>query len=134
MEKPKAKILIIEDEPAFLEMYQTLFETSGFSVFLALNVDQALEQIASKKPDLILLDIVLGRDEPVKKESLEAGLRLLKEIKQDPKTSRIKVVVLTALGGQYQKEALRLGAEDYIIKTDLLPRQLVKRIEDILSK
>lgn len=131
---PKAKILLIEDEPVIIEMYKTIFEISDYAVVLARDVEGGLRKTEEERPDLILLDIVLGKDEPAKKESLTAGFRFLKKIKEDPKTRGIPVIVLTALGEQCRNQGLELGAEDYIIKTDLLPRQIVKRVEKVLAK
>lgn len=131
---PKVKILLVEDEPSMIEMYKTIFELAGYEVPVACDVEEGLKKIKEEKPDLILLDIVLGKEEPARKETLTAGFRLLKILKKDPKTKDIPVVVLTALGKQYESQSLKLGAEDYIIKAKFLPREIVRRVEKVLAR
>lgn len=120
------KILIVEDERILAEMYQKKLEMEGFEVFLAENAKEGLEIAKEKKPDLVLLDILLPG---------ESGLFFLKELKKDAKLSKIPVFAFSNYEDQKTREKSRsLGAEEYLIKTNYTPAEVIEKIKKYLKE
>lgn len=120
------KILIIEDEEILLRVLKEKLEEARFTVEIASDGEIALEMIKNFKPDLILLDIILPKKD---------GLTLLKEIKLDPEISNIPVFVISNLGEDDKiKTALKLGAIDYLVKTQHPINEVIDKIKDYLLK
>ena len=123
METPK--ILVVEDEAPIQELLQFNLERKKYRVKLADSGEAALDVVGSYRPDLILLDIMLpGAD----------GLEVCKQIKADPQTSRIPIIMLTALSEEADIVAgLELGADDYVTKP-FSPRVLLARVKAALRR
>lgn|SRR3989338_115515 len=116
------KILFIEDDLSLAAAYRAKlakhFQTAG-----ALTGDEGIEQAASWKPDIILLDLFLpGR----------SGFEVLKELKKNEKTKQIPVLVLTNLEGQCDT-VIKGGAEECFIKTETSMDTIVTKIEQYLK-
>lgn len=125
MGRKKKKILIIEDEKALAEMYQERFIAEGFDVSLAFTAEEGLSLAKKRKPDLILLDILLPT---------QNGVSFLAKLRQDPKTKDITVVAFSNYDEpQTKEEALKLGAKAYLLKTSYTPKELVKEVKKYLS-
>jgi len=119
-----AKILIIEDKKILAEMYQDKFSQAGFEVSLAFNSEEGIRLAKKEKPDLILLDILLPK---------ENGIQFLKRLKMVPEISKIPVVAFSNYDEpKTKKEAARLGVKDYLIKTEFTPAELVEKIKEYL--
>ncbi|OHA66811.1 MAG: hypothetical protein A3E07_01310 [Candidatus Wildermuthbacteria bacterium RIFCSPHIGHO2_12_FULL_45_9] len=118
------KILIVEDEDLLIEMYEDVFERAGFEVFLATTPQEALEQTKRARPDLILLDILLPQ---------ESGITFLK-LKQDvPELASIPVLAFSNFDDPAMKaQARQYGAEDYLIKTNYTPEELLARVRQYI--
>ncbi len=118
-----SKILVVEDEKKLAEALGDKLKKVGFDVFLAYNGKEGLRNIKSKKPDLILLDIIM----PVMD-----GITMLKEMRKvDKKTP---VIILSNLSGDDKlSEALVSGSYDYLIKTDYSLEEVVKKIKKVLN-
>lgn len=126
MTKSKIKILIVEDERTLLEMYKIKFENENFEVFLADNGETGIEIAKNDKPDLIMLDIMMPKMD---------GFAALKELKDDAKTKKIPVIMLTNLGQEEDLEkGKKFGAADYIIKANSTPAQVVDKVRKVLKK
>lgn len=122
----KPKILIIEDDEFLVNIYQTKFEIEGFKVFLAKDGEQALKVAKSKLPDIILLDILLPKLD---------GFAVLEELKKDPATKDIPVILLTNLGQKEDvQKGLNLGAADYLIKAHFKPSETVDKVRKVLTE
>jgi CheY-like chemotaxis protein len=122
-----AKILITEDDPLMLRMYQKIFTLEQYEVEIATNGEEALEKVraAAEKPSLILLDIMMPKMN---------GLEALDKLKANPDTQKIPVVMLTNLAGQQDaEEALLKGAVKYIIKSEYEPKQVVDMVKEVLA-
>ena len=118
--------MIIDDEIDFCRLVEkNLEEVGSFEVEVALNGKEGFNLAKLKKPDLILLDILMpGID----------GFEVLKMLKQDTGTTKIPVVMLTALeDGESQRRAAELSDEDYIMKP-VESRDLTVKIEKILKR
>lgn len=119
------KILVVEDESAVREMIQFVLEQSGYDVIGAENVDKAKERMADAPPDLILMDWMLPG---------VSGVEYTRELKQDPVTRDIPIIMLTARGEEDDKvRGLECGAEDYVTKP-FSPKELAARIKVILRR
>lgn len=123
------KILLIEDDPDQILMYQTKFELEGFNLLAAEKAQEGINLAKKEKPSLIFLDLLL------KELTVPTGLEILKKLKADEETKNIPVVVLTNYGTREAKEeSLRLGAIDFIIKAQITPAKLVEKVKKILKE
>lgn len=116
----KKTILLIEDEVYLLDMYKMKLEKEGYKVLTAIDGETGIKITREKKPDLILLDIILPEMD---------GYEVLEVLKNDSTTKDIKIFVLSNLG-QDEEVALgkEKGADDYLIKANLTPIEIVKKI------
>lgn len=120
-----ASIVLIEDDRLIKKMYQEALEQAGFDVFVALSGKKGLELIKSEEPSLILLDLRLPDMD---------GSELMKEIKEDSVFGKIPVIVLTNNDDpEDMAKVLKLGAKECIIKIDINPDILVKKVKQTLS-
>ena len=118
-------VSVVEDEAALAEVLQFNLERAGFDVQVHHRGDEAWEAIRARRPDLVLLDLMLpGMD----------GLELTRLLKRDESTARIPVVMLTARGEEVDRiVGLELGADDYISKP-FSPREVVLRVKAVLRR
>jgi len=124
MTRKSPKILIIEDEKILAEMYRDKFNQAGFKTEVAFTAEEGLRFLKKKKADLILLDILLPR---------ENGIQFLKRIQKYPKISRIPVVAFSNYDDPRAKnEAFNLGIKEYLIKTAYTSKEIIKKIRNIL--
>ncbi len=119
-------ILIVEDEKILAEMYKDRFEKEGIQVDLTFSSEQALEYLNNKKPDLILLDILLPKAN---------GISFLEKIKQfKNKTKDIPIIVFSNYDDpKTRNDAFLLGAKSYLIKTQYTPKELVEEVKKYLN-
>lgn len=119
------KILIIDDELHIVELIKYNLEKNGYKVYYALNGNEGINIAYEKKPDLILLDIMLPEID---------GFEVCKKIKRDDELSSIPIIMLTAKGEEFDKIlGLELGADDYITKPFSV-RELIARIKAVLRR
>src|SRR3989344_4802885 len=118
-----AKILIVEDDPLMLRMYQKIFTLEQYEVDIATNGEEALDKVHAGKPTLILLDIMMPKLN---------GLQVLDKLKSDPDTKTIPVIMLTNLASEKDAEnALLKGAVKYIVKSQYEPKAVVDMVQEI---
>ncbi|HLC63792.1 MAG TPA: response regulator [Patescibacteria group bacterium] len=119
------KILIVEDDSFLLQMYSTKLSLEGFKIVAAADGEKALRAVKKDRPDLILLDLMLPKKD---------GFEVLAELKKDPETKDIPVVVLTNLGQKADVDRCsKLGAVDYLIKAHFVPSEVIAKIKRILE-
>ena len=119
------KILIIEDEKILGEMYRHKFIRSGFEVIWAEGAKEGMELAKKEKPDLILLDILLPK---------ENGIFFLQKMKKDSAVNSIPVVVFSNFDDpETKKTAKSLGVKNYLIKTNYTPQEIVEKVKGYLS-
>ena len=120
----KTKILIMEDETAQAYALEAKLSIEGFEVRGTTSGKTGLSLAEKIKPDLILLDIVLPDID---------GFEILKELKEDRKTADIPVIIISQMG---QKEnidqGMKLGAEDYLVKSEVNLDKIVARVKQLL--
>jgi len=120
------KILIVEDEKILGEMYRDKFIQAGFEIILAGSAEEGHKFLLKEKPDLILLDILLPR---------ENGITFLTKLRKNTETSSIPVVAFSNFDDpSAKKEVLSLGAKDYLIKTAYTPQEIIKKIKNYLNE
>lgn len=121
----KSKILLIEDDPDQIFLYQSKFEIEGFDFISSRDGDAGIAKAKSEKPDCILLDLVLIN---------ESGIDVLEKIKKDQNIKQIPVIIHTNLVQKDNKQkAIELGAADFLIKTNMMPSDVVKRVRKLLK-
>lgn len=119
------KILFIEDEEALQNSMKEMLEQNGYAVLKALDGEAGVKTARQELPQLILLDLILPK---------KNGFEVLSELKQDPATKNIPVVVLTNLEGSAEVEkALSLGATTYLVKANYKLEELLGKIEAVLN-
>ena len=128
----KRRILLIEDDPRQIEIYEKAIGEAGFEIESLKWGNEGLErlkEIRSKKkekPDLILLDLILPDIN---------GIAILEKVKLDPELKDIPFFILTNYSDpELEKIGKDLGAEKHIIKTDVIPSQLIKIIKEWFKK
>jgi len=106
-------------------MYKTKFAADGFAVAIAGDGEAGLKLARQKKPDIIMLDVILPRLD---------GFSVLEELKKDSATKDIPVIMLTNLGTEEDKvKGEKLGAVDYLVKASLTPGQVSQKIKTALN-
>ena len=119
-------ILFIEDEAALQKTFGKILEKEGLEVIPALDGDVGLKLAKLKKPDLILLDLILPR---------RNGFEVLKEIKEDEETKDIPVIVLTNLEAMDNVDkAIELGATTYLVKANYTLEEVVTKVKQALGE
>jgi two-component system phosphate regulon response regulator PhoB len=122
---PKEIILVVEDEEDILELIRYNLSREGYGIIGVTTGEEGLRIAGQKKPDLIILDLMLpGID----------GLDVCRQLKEDPHSKEIPIVMVTAKGEESDiVTGLELGAEDYITKP-FSPKVLIARIRSILRR
>ena len=119
-----ARILIVEDEPDIAENLVALLKAKGHQAAAVADGADAFERARKSPPDLALLDVMLPR---------VSGFDLCRLLRSEPKTSRIKIVMVTGLGRVGDVEtAFASGADDYLIKP-FDGERLFKKIDKVLA-
>ncbi len=120
-----AKILVIEDDRFLRDLIVQKLVKEGFEVSEALNGEEGLKKVAEEKPNLVLLDLILPGI---------GGFEVLSQIKQNPATASVPVLILSNLGQQEDVEkGLKLGAADFLIKAHFTPGEIIGKIKTILG-
>ena len=120
-----AKILIVEDETAIRELVAFVCEADGMTAVKAADLSEARSALASGRPDLMLLDVMLPDG---------SGFDRLRAVKQSSDLRDLPVIMLTARGDEADRVAgLDGGADDYVVKP-FLPRELTARIRAVLRR
>jgi DNA-binding response OmpR family regulator len=121
----KKKILLVEDDNALAEVYRSRLELEGFNVQRVANGEVALSAAQEFKPDLIVLDAMMPKIN---------GFDVLDIIRNSPEFANVRVIMLTALSQLKDKErAKELGADDYLVKSQVVISDVVDRIKHHLG-
>jgi DNA-binding response OmpR family regulator len=120
------KIMMVEDDPIILRMYENLFMRLDIESMTAVDGALVLETIAYNRPDAIIMDVMMPNFN---------GLATLQDIKNDFRTQRIPVFMLSANDDEkIIKKALDLGAKRYLIKDQFEPQEVVDIIKTTIGK
>jgi two-component system alkaline phosphatase synthesis response regulator PhoP len=108
MSETTRKVLIVDDEPNIVTALEFLLKRSGYDVRLAANGAEALEQVETYRPDVVLMDVMM----PIK-----SGFEVCQRMRERPDLAQIKIVMLSAKGSEAEvSKGLSLGADLYITK------------------
>lgn len=123
MPKTPPNILVVEDDPALNDAYQTILGTAGYAVRVAFNGQEALAAAKAQEPDIIFLDLRM----PVMD-----GIEFLKAYKPREQHPHVKVIVFSNYDMQREvDEAYQLGAERYVLKALASPSEVIKIVRDL---
>jgi two-component system phosphate regulon response regulator PhoB len=115
------RLLLVEDDDALANVYLTGLQTEGFDVRRVDNGEDALATALNYKPDLVLLDVMMPK---------VSGFDVLDILRNTPETANLKIIMLTALGQESDKErADSLGVDDYLVKSQVVIADVVERIK-----
>ena len=118
-------ILVVEDEPSIAELISINLTHAGYAVSRALQADEALLLLRNAKPDLVILDWMMPG---------KSGVQFARELKSNPATQSIPILMLTAKGEEADKVlGLDAGADDYVTKP-FSPKELVARVKALLRR
>lgn len=119
-------ILVVDDQPSVRELVSVTLEIGPYRILTAENGDEALELATNELPDLILLDIQMPGG------TLD-GLEVCRLVKADERTRGIYIILLTAKGQNWDREAgVDAGADDYFVKP-FSPLELMSKVEAVLG-
>ena len=122
-----AKILIVEDDAMLVGFMKDKFKRDGMTnLDIAVYAEEAIEKIKAKKPDVILLDLILPKKD---------GFELLKEIRGDAEIKNIPVIIVSNLTSAEDKEkARKLEIDDFLVKSECDPSEIIERTIEVLEK
>ena len=118
-------ILLVDDDLTLREMYEERLKAEGFKIVQASNGEEALAKAKEEKPHVVLLDIMMPKIN---------GFDVLKTLKADPNTKNVPVIILSALIQDVDRvEGKKLGAFDYIVKSETMPGEVIEKIKAALK-
>lgn len=125
----RAKILLIDDDPDFVEATKAVLESRPYEIITALGGEEGLKKAREEKPDLILLDVIMPDID---------GFQVCQQLKKDLQLSQIPVIMITSFSEKYREtsigvsQGLSLEAEDFVDKP-VAPAELLIRVEKWLK-
>ncbi len=120
MEK-KGKIVILEDDLTLAKSLSQALESDGFEIYSAVDGETGLRLVKEKKPDLVILDIILPR---------KSGFEVMEALSGDTELSRIPVMVLTNLeSSQDVNRMMELGAKSFLVKTNYSLDEVLAKVK-----
>jgi two-component system, OmpR family, alkaline phosphatase synthesis response regulator PhoP len=120
------KILLVEDEQIIIDLLQKKLTEEGYDVSVAKNGEEGIKMMQEEKPDLVLLDIVMPK---------MGGLEVMEEMQKDPDLKRVPIVVVSNSGQPVELDrAKRLGAKDWLIKTEFDPQEVIDKVINQIGK
>ncbi|OGF63996.1 MAG: hypothetical protein A2Y62_17440 [Candidatus Fischerbacteria bacterium RBG_13_37_8] len=127
---PKGRILLIDDDPDFLEMHSTILKNHGYEILTATSSKEGLERVRTEMPDLIILDLIM--------EKHDAGFAFSKTLKTDPLFKKIPIIMVTSVA-QVTGYSFSMKEDGYWMKTDeflekpVEPQKLIETVERLLK-
>lgn len=121
----KKTVLVVEDNESLRKIIKLKLGGVRYNVVLAKDAEEASAEIKKSLPDLVWLDIYLPGVN---------GLEFLKGLRSNPKTKKLKVVIVSVSGSNSKKDAAeKLGVSDYLVKSNYKIEEIVERIAEILK-
>ncbi|USG62957.1 phosphate regulon transcriptional regulator PhoB [Sneathiella marina] len=119
------KIMVVEDEPAMVELLQYNLESEGFDVVSATDGEEALLVLEEEKPEMLLLDWMIPKI---------SGIEICRRLRRDPVHRNLPVIIITARGEETDRiRGLDVGADDYVSKP-FSPAELMARVRAVLRR
>jgi len=122
------KILLIEDEDIIIDLLEKKLSQEGYKVVVAKDGEEGLRKMKEMepKPDLILLDIIMPK---------MGGFEVMEEMQKDPQLREIPVIIISNSGQPVELDkAKKLGAKDWLIKTEFDPKEVIEKVKRQLQK
>lgn len=115
------KITIVEDEELILNLLQKKLANEGYEISVARNGEDGLKLMHEQKPDLVLLDIIMPK---------KGGFEVMEEMQKDSRLKRVPIIIISNSGQPVEIDrAQKLGAKDWLIKTDFDPQEVVDKVK-----
>jgi len=120
------KILLVEDEELIIDLLSKKLEKEGYQISIAKNGEEGLMIMKSGKPDLVLLDIIMPK---------KGGFEVMEEMQRDEELRKIPVIVISNSGQPVELDrAQKLGARDWLIKTEFDPKEVLEKVKKQIGK
>ncbi|MBR2709657.1 response regulator [Candidatus Saccharibacteria bacterium] len=120
-----SKVMVVEDDASLREIYSIRITAEGYDVVSAGDGEEALAVAVREKPDLILADVMMPKI---------SGFDMLDILRSTPEVAGIKVIMMTALSGDNQRErGERLGADRYLVKSQIGIEDMINTIHEVLG-
>lgn len=120
-----AKILLVDDDQALLQLYSLELTGRQYDVVTALDGSAGVDKAKTEKPDVILLDVMMPKTD---------GIAALSKLKADTDLSKIPVIMLTNFGQEnLVQQAFTLGASDYLLKYKVTPAEMAEKVAQVLT-
>jgi DNA-binding response OmpR family regulator len=121
----KTLVLLVEDEPALNEIYTIKLNNAGMEVISTFDGVAGLDAALANMPAIILLDLIMP---------LKDGYEVLRDLKSNPKTKDIPVIIFSNLGQDYEvKRGMALGALRFMVKAETNPDDLIRIVKEALA-
>jgi len=120
------KILIVEDEEIMIDLLERKLSQEGYEVSVAKNGVEGLKKMKEFSPDLVLLDIIMPK---------MGGFEVMEEKQKDEELKKIPLIVISNSGQPVEIERIkRLGAKDWLIKTEFDPQEVIEKVIKQIGK
>ena len=120
------KILLVEDEEIMIDLLQRKLAQEGYEVSVARDGEEGLKLMPEIKPDLILLDIIMPK---------KGGFEVMEEMQKDKELKKIPIIVISNSGQPVELDrAQKLGAKDWLIKTEFDPQEVIDKVVKQIGK
>ncbi|KKS19138.1 MAG: Response regulator receiver protein [Parcubacteria group bacterium GW2011_GWC1_41_7] len=120
-----SKVLIVEDDKFLRTLLEKKLRSESFEVVTAADGEEAMNQLVSTNPDMVLLDIILPKI---------SGFSFLEQVQKDPNLNKIPVIILSNLAqGEDVQKGKDLGAIDYFVKANTSLEDLIKKVRAFLQ-
>lgn len=117
----KKTILIIEDDPLLIKMYEAKFVSEGYSVLKAFDGEEGLKMALGSHPSALVLDVMMPR---------LSGIDMLTKLRQDEWGKTVPVIIISNLSEQTEKDkASALGVKEYLVKANITPGELAAKVK-----
>src|SRR5215467_1776176 len=123
--KPKASLLVADDDPEILTLLSMRLRQRGYEVYEAIDGEKALEEARERHPDLVILDVMMPQ---------KNGWEVARELKHDDRTRGIGIIVITAIGEKMNEITSPLYGADEFIDKPFEFEKLEQAIERVLEK
>jgi adenylate cyclase len=124
---PSAKILVVDDDPDFVEIMRTILEANDYNVVTAANGEQALAQVKAQRPDLMLLDIMMS--------SVLDGLNVSEQLALDPEARFMPVIMVSSIAETPYAHVFPMGEQPHMdawMSKPVDPKVLLAKVAELL--
>jgi CheY-like chemotaxis protein len=125
---PSAKILVVDDDPDFVEIMRTILESTDYEVITAANGNQALAQVKAQHPDLMILDIMMS--------TVLDGLDVSEKLAQDPDASFMPVIMVSSIAETPYAHVFPMGEQPHMdawLSKPVDPADLLAKVAELLG-